>query len=260
MPNYILVTALLLSFSFDSILTCIDIPTNLCTIDAQTQICRFNELQLNSTHPYFEPESEIPSKEVTRVNLGGIDTPRQGSKIYTLTNEYCDTFPNMEELNSASVDLQGILDGAFTNCRNLKVLRLDKNSLFEINSDVLEYTTKLLFLDISDNLIKDFDMKILESLTNLRALDVSVNFLTVFDVKKIGGTVPQLRGIILRENQLTTLDEKDIVNKFPALEYFYFCPNMKIDRSRMQQIVDYLEDNDIDVMRETCPVSRDRDL
>lgn len=255
MPNFIFQTVWLFTIFFQTILPCKVIPYNMCTMDNQTQFCKYQDLNLNITHPYIEPTSEIPPDEVTHVDLGGSETPRKGSKIHILTNEFCDTFGNMEQLNAANLDLQVIQEGAFKNCHNMKILILEKNTLQEFNGMDFVTNTKLLYLDVSDNMIEEFDMTIFDHLLNLKAMDLSKNFLKVFDMKKIPMEVPLLKGLILRENELTTLDEKDIVIKFPGLEYLYFCPNTKMTPFRINQIVDYLEEKGIDTMRDTCPTN-----
>lgn len=226
---------------------------NTCYIDEETQFCKFHDLQLNLTHLYIQPKSEISPDQVTLVDLGGSGTPRQGSKIHTLTNEFCDTFPSIEHLNAANLDLQIILENALANCHNLKVLILEKNSLQELDGDIFVHNTNLLYLDVSDNLIVNFEMELFQTLSNLRAVDLSVNFLSSFDVKKILMEVPLLKGLVLRDNELSNLDEKEVVAKFPALEYLYLCPSPKISSFRIKQIIDYLEENGIKTMRELCP-------
>lgn len=123
------------------------------TADCSHGYCYFSNLNLTKV-TYFEVTSNIPASKVTFVSLGG---GQDGSKMHTLTSQFCDKFPNVVEMAACNLGLAQIEPNAFVGCTKLERLDLSGNNLKSLELGLFGNYDKLKELSVSNNQLKEVD-------------------------------------------------------------------------------------------------------
>lgn len=211
--------------------------------------CGFR-LNLNETHPYILPVSDIPTENVTKIYLGG-ESDQTGSKVHTLTHDICEAFQNIIVYEAFGLGLFQIHKNAFMQCKNLETVDLSHNNLTTLHPDLFEHNLKLRGMFLGVNQIVRIEPEMFRNTPNLEEIIFSYNKLTEFPIKHIR-TLAKLKKIYLHENLLLDLDEHQIVEKFPHLqEILWMCPN-RINHERMDAIHEFFNALNITTEEKYC--------
>lgn len=179
--------------------------------------CIFDGINLNETHPFFEPSYHDPS-QVQKIFFNN-------SKIPILTWELCETFPNLRELDPTKCSLKRIMNGALKSCAKLERLKISNNAVTEINSYLFVSNPKMTHIRFASNKLTDIDVEMFNSTTNLELLELHNNSLVRFDVLGIP-MLQNLHTLSLNLNNLLDLNETVLVFKFPNLKKLWLEGNL----------------------------------
>lgn len=162
----------------------------------------------------------------------------RNSILEVLTNELCETFPNLQRLRVVNNSLNSINSGALYNCKNLTVANFTGNNLVELDHDVFEQNIHLIAVNLGDNRLKAIDGTIFSHLNQLSMLNLAKNALTNFSVDQFQ-TLENLTELYLQSNNLSHLDEQTILQKFPNLKKIQLNNNL-FECSHLRTITDNL--------------------
>uniref|UniRef100_A0A336LH61 CSON012565 protein n=1 Tax=Culicoides sonorensis TaxID=179676 RepID=A0A336LH61_CULSO len=113
-----------------------NIPTFNCSSESRSYTCKFENLNLNETHPHFRPRTE---QHFDTYILGVSGT----NSIHTLTSDFCKAFPHLNTHEVTEVGLQVIQEDAYKPCVYLETITLSGNQLTTLPSDVFKYNLLL---------------------------------------------------------------------------------------------------------------------
>lgn len=222
----------------------IHIPSHTCHINHRN-VCFFNNLHLNDTHPYFNPSSNnIPSMNVTNVDLGG-NYFDWSSIIHTLTSDVCDEFQNIHIYRAVYLDLVKIHANAFENCTKAEVINLSWNQLRWLDPSLFEHNFHLKRLELENNLLGMVDPQLFQHLEMVTLMTLNGNRLKYFPIKQMR-VFPNLRMLDISGNhELPDFDIHKVIKKFPKLMKILLCDSKNITAVRMQGIFKALNNRNI---------------
>lgn len=142
------------------------------TADCAHGYCYFSNMNLSRV-TYFDVRSNIPASEVIFLSLGG---GQDGSKIHTLTHQFCDMFPNVEEISASNLGIAQIQPNAFVGCKKLERLDLSGNNLKRLELGQFMDYSKLKELSVSNNLFRDIDeIQLIQKFKGLKSVRLCPN-------------------------------------------------------------------------------------
>lgn len=209
--------------------------------------CHFYDMNLNKTHPNFQPKSDTRNRYVFGVDFSG----KNGSTIHTMTDDICNTFHFTKSIAASELKLFNIDENALYKCTKLESIFLYRNNITHLKKDVFKNNKKLKLLEISYNQFTSIDPSIFENLSSLEKLVLDGNSLREFPVKNMR-QLNQLSSLHLAHNKLRDLDEQEIIKKFPKLKYLHFCPNNEIPKDRLASLVWFFTSKSIHVNYVNC--------
>lgn len=207
--------------------------------DCENGTCRFKNIHLTEDQPNFIPKVDIPNDEVMSIYL-------EQSHIPLLTSDMCDAFPNIVAYIAESNKISKVARNAFKNCRNLLVVDFYQNEIAQLDSELFVENQELVNLIMQDNKLTELDTEMFKFTPQLGHLTVGKNFLRKFNMDKMV-VLEELISENLDENLFDDLDDEMMIQKFPKLRSVSLCPNDKIPRDRMMEIIANFENKGIDV-------------
>lgn len=91
-----------------------------CEYDSGT--CIFNGVHTTEKDPYFHPIAPATDLKIIQIEF-------HFCQIHTLTEEICETFPNVEKMLLRDSFIQNVSDKALNLCKKLKMIDLSNNLL-----------------------------------------------------------------------------------------------------------------------------------
>lgn len=212
--------------------------TTKCIINYESW-CVFTSVNTTADRPLFQPTADYPNyiKKVKFVN----------STLNTLTNEICNTFLNLKEIEVDQAHLQKIADGALHNCTKLTDVSFWTNELTDLPPDIFKNNALLETMTFQHNYLKKIDPSIFTNLTRLKTMAINENYLKEFPLYKMP-RIPVLVTIWIHHNDLNDLDEQELIYKFPNLKTIYMEDN-PFNCNRLKVILAALQRNQINVDR-----------
>lgn len=208
-----------IKFSFCKLLTVL-VTVNVCLAEKciidDKSWCVFSSVNTTAEKSLFNPTADNPDF-VKKVKF-------TTSTIHTLTNEICNTFPNLKELEMDQVSLEKIADAALYNCTKLVDVSFWTNELTDLPVDIFENNVLLETLTFQHNNLKQINPLIFSNLTKLKTIAINENYLTEFPVYKMP-RIPSVVTLWIHHNDLTDLDEQEVFYKFPSLQTIYMEDN-----------------------------------
>lgn len=209
--------------------------------------CHFHDINLNKTHPNFQPISDTRTRFVIGVDYGG----KNGSTIHKMTDDVCNTFHFTKSIAASELKLFKIDENALYKCTKLESIFLYLNNITYLEKNMFKKNKKLKLLEVSYNQLASIEPSIFDNLSNLEKIVLDGNLLRKFPVKNIR-QLNQLSSLHLANNSLRDLDEEEIIKKFPKLKYLHFCPNDKIPKERLASLVWFFTTRSIHVNYVDC--------
>lgn len=208
-----------------------EIPTYSCSTDIirreDLNLCFVKDAHLTSTMKHFK--LKLPDRNVSDITRFEF----YDSKVAILTNDVCETLPNIERFDANHLGLVSIDVNAFQMCIDLKSVSLVGNSLETLPLALFDLNIKLTAVQIGWNRLTSLDENLFKNNINLDYLAVQSNQLTALPWHLLSHS-PRLRELHLRYNQLTQLS---IDHEMPELYLMYLEHNKLADID----ILDWLE-------------------
>nr|AAV84224.1 unknown [Culicoides sonorensis] len=191
-----------------------ELPMFWCQLDSNNY-CRFTNVHLNATHPYFRPAAQ--SNRVTKIAF-------DISTIPVFSDDICKTFPYLEELVVRSSKVEAFIEKAFYECKNLKILDFYTNKLTEIHESTFKFNEKLEKLRIDSNQLKSLPLNLFVNLINLTSLYLGDNQLDSFSAYLVHRN-KNLKHLYIHSNHFLDLDYKKLIEYLPNLEVIEYNAN-----------------------------------
>lgn len=198
-------------------------------------VCTFENVVLTSTNYNWAPTAD-------NVNLVG-NVKFTSSFMPVLTESLCDAFPALHTLQLYYLNIQEVAEGAFYNCRNLKVLKLHRNSIKGFHPNTFSNTKNIKELYFPFNRIARFDLNTFQELQELTDLDLGGNNLTEFSPKLLQFN-QKLVNLHLPYNDLSDLEVEKIVDSHPNLKLLRWEDN-EVSCNRAVDALNYLRSKNI---------------
>lgn len=202
-------------------------PIYTCTEDLLRSTI-FDKMNLNETHPFFEPQCDKPTESITEVYLEG--------SIHTLTSDICDKFVDIESFYAWEIGLKNIHIDAFKGCSKLRELKLSGNELTTIPKDFLINNSQLSTLDLQNNKLSNIDGDFLRHTPLLEFLFLNGNQLTKFPFIYMP-VMEKLEKITIGRNNLSYLSPTETLRSCPMLKYV-IVSDQDFDQKKLQVIND----------------------
>lgn len=141
----------------------------------------------------------------------------ENSTIQVFSQDLCAAFPDASIVKMESLNLLKISYYALQKCFNLTHISFENNKLTFIAQNLFENNLELKYISFRKNLLEKFDFQSILHLTKFGSLNLAENHLTPLIFEKL----PILDKIIvlkISSNQLTDLNDQEIVSKFRNLE------------------------------------------
>uniref|UniRef100_A0A336LRK8 CSON002118 protein n=1 Tax=Culicoides sonorensis TaxID=179676 RepID=A0A336LRK8_CULSO len=190
-------------------------------------LCTFTGVETTAEMQYFYP-SATQKDDVERVQF-------KNSRIYNLTDELCQTFPNLSDIRIINVSLEVVAPNALHQCKNLRSLHISYNNLTKLTAKIFSENKELNSVILQHNQLKSIDGGIFDNLNSLRVLGLPENDLSEFPLYQFP-VLENLEDLFIFENDLTDLDEQELLLKFPNLKNIYIHNNV-FDCDRLQVII-----------------------
>lgn len=184
-----------------------DLPEVNCTIEAE-ELCLFDNLRLPRNGYRFTPISKDP--KIIKI-LGFTD-----STVPIFSRDFCDAFPNLEQISIINIGLESFETYAFENCGRLKYLQAFNNQIRSLPPLLFRSTRNIQEIDLHNNRIKGISADQFAGLRNLEILVLSENDIDNFPVDSIMDT--NLHTLELQTNDITYLDVEALVDRLPNLQ------------------------------------------
>lgn len=205
------------------------------TREPRATYCVFYDIQTTEDNPLFHPNSS-DSKFTPHVEF-------HNSQMHTLTDELCIAFPSLRILKLEHLAMHKIKELALALCKNLMNVSFYNNSLGVLDVPVFKSTQPMQYLTFTDNKLTKISPIILEGLNELTYFSVHYNFLIEFPVHKIRQLF-RLNALLVSENNLTDLDEQELIYKFPNLTSIQVASN-RFDCDRLKTMLGTFRRNKI---------------
>lgn len=214
-----------------------DLPTYKCK-EPSGYDCTLENIHLNKTHFNFNIESNTPL-EVRWVNV-------YNSIIPVLSSEICTKFPNVESIVLQDLEIEDILYGAFYNCTKVRNLFIDRNRIWQIRQGTFSNNKEIVRLELQSNRLRTIGDPSLGDVYNMPKLDMLLlynNYLKEFHpiMFRFSHNLQQLNIV---NNDISDIDEQEILERFPNLQYFAYTAN-PLSCHRVAQINQAFEEADI---------------
>lgn len=194
-----------------------------CNLTLDT--CTFSGIRTSATNMYFNASA---------VNITAVQTVRFADTVMPiLTNELCKTFPNMKILRATNTSIEKIAPNALHACKALTEVSFFRNKLEKLDHNTFENNSELEYISIQENNFKSIDSMFYELPKKLKSLILAENYLTYFPIGEFP-VVSTLERLDIYANQLTDLDEQEVLHKFPNLKKIFMHNNLfDCDRLRI---------------------------
>lgn len=191
---------------------------SLCTHFPFNSACVFSGVVTNETHIHFQPNSSTDPEEENSIFF-------VNSSIYVLTDESCDAFPNLRDLEVRSSSLQLIQNDALNHCAKLIRFDISQNNVKQVDPILFKSTPNLEYVGFAANKFTYIDAKLFEPTKNLRFLWLNDNFLVHFDFRRLP-KLDKLENVYINSNNLLDLDEDAVVTNLPKVDYVGIGDNL----------------------------------
>lgn len=201
--------------------------------------CTFSGIRTTTLNQYFHPSS-VDNDIIEQIKL-------YNSTIPVLTSELCEEFPILRSLRVINVSMKSFTSQAFEKCKSLTILQVWMNNLTELNQDLLITNQNLNEIDFQNNGLESINGKLFENLRLLTFLNVAENFLIEFPIHQFP-VLDKLEYLFIHSNNLTDLDEHELLVKFPNLKYINLNNNL-FDCDRLKIIINALRRNGVHILK-----------
>lgn len=216
------------------------LPIFWCKLNLNELCCEFNNVLLNDTNSHFQPAAENVSA-VKKITFNS-------SSIPVLSEDLCQTFPNLEELHLRKSKLREVRKNSFSFCTQIHSLFLIANQLTELNEGIFDFNLNLERLYLNINFIRYLHPRVFVNLKRLKALHLQDNQLTRFDAVLLESQA-NLEQLVLHTNDLLELDEKKLLECLPALKKVAFNNNL-LPCDRVDEIMRKFNDGGVRVHKD----------
>lgn len=128
------------------------------------------------------------------------------------------------ELDFSKNEIATIHPNTFSDLRFLQSLDLSRNSLQDLNEQMMAGMRSLRKLYLQHNDLLNIQPRTFKDLINLDVLDLSDNNLQTFSNDIFGGTLPKLRKLFLKSNSITVLQPRSFMYT-PNVDYLSLAYN-----------------------------------
>lgn len=220
-------------------LTCATVPPSYSCQLFYGQ-CTLTSITVTKEHPEFTINFNSPHP-VDAVKI--VD-----STIPLLTNNVCDTFPEIVNLGLHDAGLAVITKDALKRCTSLKGLTILNNPIQTLDQSVFNGLSDLRFVTIANSLIKQLPLGVFDNLRELRFLGLGNNHLS-YDNPEVFKNLDKLEVLELYSNELLDLDVLKFVTYLPRLKKIHLNDNDFLC-DRLVQIIEEFKNKGITVESE----------
>lgn len=206
-----------------------------CTLIGKN--CTFTGIQTSESAPHFHPHaSDNQTVEIVEFT---------DSVMPVLTDELCKVFPNLKELWADKLSMEQIAPNALHECKHLKYVSFWTNKLQTLDANIFEMSPKLETITFQLNYLNTIDGKLFKHTKNLQRLCLAENFLSKLPLDQFP-ILEKLESLFIHVNDLTDLDDLELIRKFRNLKEVYIHNNL-FDCARLRIILDGLRRNNVEV-------------
>lgn len=211
---------------------------NECKVNG-TSICIFSEVTTSTSNVYFNPFAE-DNRAIEEVKFKKSSTP-------TLTDEVCKTFPNLKKFRAHKLDINHIAANALFACKKLTFMSFWGNKITHVELNIFEGCPELEYVSFQKNHLKEIDGRVFDHAPKLIGLVLGENFLTNLSLEQF----PTLNSLVyfsIHANDITDLDEQELLRKFVSLSDIYIHNNL-FNCNRLRIIINALLKKEVKLKR-----------
>lgn len=180
------------------------------------ETCTLSGIRLSANSIDFEINSE-KKDDIESVHV-------LNSSIPTLTNVFCDTFPNLLQLSIAGQNILEIQKDALDFCTEMTGLSLYGNNIRTLPVELFSRTRNLESIILGRNQITSLDVNLLVNLPLLHALDLQYNNLGSFSPEILRNN-NNLAYLLLNGNRLKQLDGRKLIGYVSDVDSIFLEDN-----------------------------------
>lgn len=207
------------------------IQKNFNCSSVSNETCTLSDVILGAPDTNYRFKTGQETSKVTRVKF--ID-----SRIAVLTNDLCQSFPQLQNAQVVNVGLASIKSEALDGCQELIILNLSQNKLTSLDENLFSKLRTLTTLNLSNNQLKWFSTSyMVTARQTLQSLDLSSNQLMVFIIDPTFN-MPALKSLKITNNLLMDIDAEVMKTNFQGLKQVFLAENRFIcGRAQVIEIV-----------------------
>lgn len=199
--------------------------------------CTFSGIRTTEASPHFHPHaSDNDTVHIVEFT---------DSVMPVLTNELCKVFPNLKELWADKLSLERIQGDALLDCKKLKYISFWTNKLQGVVEHILVGNQELETVSFQGNYLMAVDGRMFTHNKKLRRLCLADNFLNTLALDNFP-ILEELEELFVHVNDLTDLDDRELIRKFRNLKDIYIHNNM-FNCDLVPRIIDGLRRNNVKV-------------
>lgn len=162
-----------------------------------------------------ESRYTITSRHFTNENTTSVSIV--SLRLATVSQDFCETFPQLLEFHADNVGVEIIDQNAFASCYAIERIDMRWNRIQVLPPKMFQRTLKLSYVDLSDNWIWGIADKQFETNARLKNLYLEMNRLGAFPVSAIRNS-HDLEYLAIHSNNIIDLDAVEIVEVAPKLK------------------------------------------
>lgn len=230
MSNFIYLTILLAVINF--VTAQIIPPIARCEDTGDNTTCLLSNVKVSKTRPNFRIRSPSPD-DVRSVFI-------TNSTVPVLINNICNAFLNVRSITAQRIYIEEIREDAFEDCTRLISLDLSDNVIKSLPDRLFQNVISFNYLYLDSNFIKEIPDGLFGAGTALKAFNLNHNRLKEVPVQVLK-KFKDLTCLQVHSNDILNFNEKEIVETFPSLQSFEFNNN-QLSCDRQFKIQEYLRD------------------
>lgn len=169
-------------------------------------------------NPHFTIETTFNKDSITTFKF--VDP----SFVPVLTNDVCETFPNLLWFYANSVSIEEIHADAFKKCSKLDELHLENNPIKKLPEHTFAGLSELKELRLSNAILPEISEELFWDLKSLEMLDLSWSKIELIPAKAFE-EMGELQILRLHSNELMDLEVEKMLQSLEKLQRFYLTDN-----------------------------------